>query len=147
VVGFLELEPAKAGPAASSSSSSSLLIRVRQNSLASLLRFAAMIIGTPNVYESDPWTSNVMLHGVMNLPSGNPAIVDTMVGGAAATNGALNGRGNAMASAVAEHLPDLKDLPVMGSSSENRLAKTFARSLALGGTGALGGDGACSDCI
>jgi hypothetical protein len=93
VVGFLELEPAKAGPAASSSSSSSLLIRVRQNSLASLLRFAAMIIGTPNVYESDPWTSNEKLHGLTKSPSGSSAQVDTMAGGAAAMNG------NVMASA------------------------------------------------
>ena len=90
---------------------------------------------------------NVLLHGVSNLPFGDPAIVDTMAGGAAATNGALNGRGSAMASAVAEHLSDLEDLPVMGPSSENRLAKAFARPLALDGTGAISGDGACSDCV
>ena len=91
--------------------------------------------------------SNVMLHGVSKLPSGDPAIVDTMAGGAAATDGALIGRGSTMASAVAEHLSDLEDLPEMGPSSENRLTKAVARPLALGGTGAIRGDGACSDCI
>ena len=91
--------------------------------------------------------SNEMLHGVSNLPFGDPAIVDTMAGGAAATNGALNGRGSTMASAVAEHLSDLEDLPKMGPSSENRLTKAFVRPSALGGTGAIRGDGASSDCV